>query len=170
MYRHFAVATLAITFCIAMFVDDGRREAISDELEQRQAENQALAAEKEKLGSRDVASKGVKFRDGRSVKGSFGPDPGPPPVTAIAYSKGPNLPPRRVAQGMVEPPSVEEREIGIAYDTPDVLPPGMSEEEMRRFVLIRKGEKAKKRATAEEREKMLDASRRRSGAEDDGED
>ncbi|MCB2075156.1 MAG: hypothetical protein H6917_08925 [Novosphingobium sp.] len=166
MYRHFAVATIAITICLAIFADGEYR----DVLDQRQAENETLQAERAREGQKKLAANGLRMRDGRSTQGSFGADPGMPVDTQINYSSGSNAPPRRPAHGSLEPPAPSEREIGVAYDTPDVLPPDMSEEEMRRFILLKKGEKAKKRSTSSELDTLVAASRNRSGAENDDED
>lgn len=170
MYRHFAIITLAVTFCLAMFADGEHRDAMLEKAQEREAQNRMMQAEKEKVGEKKFGAKGMKFRDARSVKGSFGSDSGPPADNEIRYSSGSNVSERRPAHGSLEPPSASERELGVAYDTPDVLPPGMSEEQMRKFILIRKGEKAKKRPTISELDQMVEASRQRSGAENDDED
>lgn len=54
MFRHFAVITVAITGCVALFADGEGREAIASELAARQQKNQVLIAEAEKVGKRTV--------------------------------------------------------------------------------------------------------------------
>ena len=44
LLKHFAVVTLVLTACIAMFADGESREAIQDQVELRAANNTLLAA------------------------------------------------------------------------------------------------------------------------------
>lgn len=72
MYRHFAVATLSITACLAMFADGESREALADQVsraDMRQAEGKL--AEQGKGGN-----SALTFTDKRRNKGSFGADGG----------------------------------------------------------------------------------------------
>lgn len=72
MYRHFAIATVLITGCLAMFADGENREAMANTIEaqQRQAAVQQAEQEAEKK-----SGKRKNFTDKRKVKGSFSSDP-----------------------------------------------------------------------------------------------
>jgi len=54
LFRHFAVITVAITACVAMFADGEGREAIANEVAVRQKQNELLIAEADKVGKRTV--------------------------------------------------------------------------------------------------------------------
>jgi hypothetical protein len=170
MYRHFAVITLCVTFCLAMFADGEHRDAMMEKAQARESQNRMMQAEKLKVGERKIGTKGVKFRDGRSAKGSFGPDRSPPEEYDVGYGFGSNRPEGSVTYGSFEPFSAAERETEGGSGTPVVLPPGLSEEEIIDLMLVRQGEKPKKRPTSSELERLLEASRRRSGVESDDED
>lgn len=71
MYKHFAVATLALTAGIAMFADDGKREAVVDKFEERQRQNELLAANAEKFGAPRLIR-----REHESAGGTFGSEAG----------------------------------------------------------------------------------------------
>lgn len=173
MFRHFAVITLAITFCLAMFADGEKRQAITEQVEQRQAQNEALKAESDALGKKRFASKGMKFNDSRKAKGSFGFDPAVPDDDTGTSGNGPKPSLNLASYDSYDPleaASLRESEFAAAYDSPNAVPPGLSEEEVRKYILAKKSKKSKKRATDAERQEMLEASRRRSGASDDGDE
>ena len=52
LLRHFAIVTVVITSCIAMFADGENRQALADTVHTQQVRNSARLAENEKLGSR----------------------------------------------------------------------------------------------------------------------
>jgi hypothetical protein len=54
LFRHFAVITAAISACVAMFADGEGREAVANELAERQRKNELLIAEAAKVGTRSV--------------------------------------------------------------------------------------------------------------------
>lgn len=72
MYRHFAVITIAVTGCIALFADGDKREMVKDEIAKREMRNEMLEAEAQKIGARRMAMSGmaVKARPGEG----FAPD------------------------------------------------------------------------------------------------
>ena len=72
MYRHFAVVTVTITTCLAIFADGENRQALAEEVAARQQQNELRAAEQEKSGT---AGRPL-FQDKRKAKSSFGPDGG----------------------------------------------------------------------------------------------
>ncbi len=63
VFRHFAVVTVAVTACIAMFADGENREAIAGPIEQRIARNHELQAEADKLGKRRLGATGLQLRE-----------------------------------------------------------------------------------------------------------
>ncbi len=73
MYRHFAIATVMITGCLAMFASGENREALEAQLAENQQQNAARQAEQEKAEQGAIGKKG-NFKDKRKTKGSFTPD------------------------------------------------------------------------------------------------
>ena len=69
LYRHFAIATVLITGCLAMFASGENREALSQAIESQQQQ----AEVKEVEAKKGIGKKG-NFSDKRKVKGSFGTD------------------------------------------------------------------------------------------------
>ena len=53
VYRHFAIITIAITACVALFAT-GESGGLGDELAAREARNELLTAEAKKLGARHL--------------------------------------------------------------------------------------------------------------------
>ena len=68
MYRHFAIATVLITGCLAMFASGENREALADTIKSQQQQSQMQQAQQQT----DV--KKSNFTDKRKVKGQFGSD------------------------------------------------------------------------------------------------
>lgn len=67
MLRHFAAATVAITFCVAIFADGEGREAIAAQVEAREARTNLLEVEAGKLGTRRVGLHNLKLpKEGRA--------------------------------------------------------------------------------------------------------
>ena len=85
LFRHFAVITVALTACIGLIADGESREAIRDEFAEREARNQVLKTEKQKLGKRTInlRSRPEKYR--ARAPDESGPDI---PVDAGGYSGG----------------------------------------------------------------------------------
>lgn len=80
LLKHFAVVTLVLTACIAMFADGESREAIQDQVELRAANNTLLATEAEKLGPRKLRANLV-VKDHKPARSGFADDGGMIDVT-----------------------------------------------------------------------------------------
>lgn len=87
LLKHFAAATVVITLCVAMFAN-GDQAQLNAELHAREAKNDLLKAEAEKLGTRKVAM-GMKVNaqpqggddgGGSGGEGSGSVDPDAPPM------------------------------------------------------------------------------------------
>jgi len=90
LLRHFAAATVIITACLAMFADQGNREAIANTVKEREAMNRAMIAEHERVGARTVVVSEMQVppgapsgnaplgetRHGDTIYGGTGYDPG----------------------------------------------------------------------------------------------
>ncbi|PLK26017.1 hypothetical protein [Novosphingobium sp. TH158] len=77
MYRHFAVITVVITACIAVFADGERREAIGAELKAEQQQAALRQAEADTLGPRKIHLEPSPKASTGSGFGTEGPvDPG----------------------------------------------------------------------------------------------
>lgn len=72
LLKHFAAATVTITFLLALFATDEDWGAKA-QLEANQTKNRLAAAEAEKLGTKKIAS---KLKDNRPPGGGFGTDEG----------------------------------------------------------------------------------------------
>lgn len=133
MLRHFAILTVAITGCIAMFADGENRQQVMQKLAERQAQNEALRIEKQKAASRTamvgglVVGKGTRLQDDsagsggessaqRVGTGSIDPDrpsaftPGravvtaaPPPIPGVPNPLQGYTPADPTIGGMLEP-------------------------------------------------------------------
>lgn len=68
LYRHFAMATVMITACLAVFADGEKRQEIEDMVASRQQQNEAQAEQEAK------ERKQITFSDKRKNKGQFGRD------------------------------------------------------------------------------------------------
>ena len=55
MYKHFAVITVLLTACIAIFADGERRDAIGSEVRSQQQRTALVNAEREKIGPTKLA-------------------------------------------------------------------------------------------------------------------
>lgn len=74
VFRHFAIITIAITGCVALFADGESREAIVSQVEARSARNDLLKAEADKLGTRTLKASGLRLRDSKRSYLAFAPD------------------------------------------------------------------------------------------------
>ncbi len=74
LFRHFAMITIAITGCVALFADGESREVIVAEVEARTERNDLLRAEADKLGARKVKASGLQLRDSNRSYMAFAPD------------------------------------------------------------------------------------------------
>lgn len=64
MYRHFAVATVTLTACVAMFADGERREAISDHIEHKEREAELQRQSEAMFGQRELVRSKAAEDDG----------------------------------------------------------------------------------------------------------
>jgi hypothetical protein len=60
MFRHFAVVTVAVTICVAVFADGEGREALAAQVAERQHQNELLVAEAKTVGQRTIGPKKAK--------------------------------------------------------------------------------------------------------------
>ena len=163
MYRHFAIATVLITGCLAMFASGENREALSDAIEsqQQKAEVQQVAAKK------GLGKKG-NLSDNRKVKGSFGADTDyhwrPPPLAG----DGSGFAETDEAE-LVAASNVTFTDNAAAPSGPQTiagnLPPGMSPAEYAQMANQKKKKKpppARRAMTAQEIEAIMAASDARS--------
>ena len=85
LYKHFAVATLVLTAAIAMFADDGNREAMAEHIEEREREAHLRAASQEITGPPRLV------RADTTPRGTFGSENagyGAPTASAPRPSRG----------------------------------------------------------------------------------
>lgn len=74
LFRQFAIGTLAITACLAMFADGEGRQAIEQQIEKRQERNKLITTEAKALGARKFKVNGMKLREGNRSYMSFAQD------------------------------------------------------------------------------------------------
>lgn len=130
MYRHFAVITIAITGCVALFADGDKREMVKDEFAKREMRNEMLEAEAQKMGARRLAVNGmaVKARPAESFapeeSSSIGTEGGIAPDNAsevtIRNNRGGNEPRLLGPMGS---------DLRGGTEIPKVLPRGMAAED-----------------------------------------
>jgi hypothetical protein len=165
MYRHFAIATVMITGCLAVFASGENREALADTIEsqQRQVEVQQAQAQAKK-----PAAKKSNFTDKRKVKGSFGSDADlrwdPPPMARRGSGYAQTMEAERVA---ASPASFGGGGTGPSgpVTVTGALPPGMSPAEYDLMMNQKKKKKApppSRQMTEQEVEAMFAASDARS--------
>lgn len=64
LYRHFAVVTVVITVCVALFADGETHATVADEIETRQTRNELVEHEVNKLGVRRQALGALHIKTG----------------------------------------------------------------------------------------------------------
>ena len=139
MYRHFAVVTVAITACLAIFADGENRQALADTVHEKNQQQQMAAKERELVKSGKGGNSKREMIDKRRVKGSFGSDDVSDPGTISVGGGGDedwDFAGSNVERGSYESP-VRDGEIVI----PAAPPPGMTTEEfeqMKRELMRRK--------------------------------
>ena len=72
LYRHFAVVTVVITVCVALFADGETRATVADEIETRQTKNELVEHEVNKLGVRRQALGALRIKAGGGGWGDGG--------------------------------------------------------------------------------------------------
>ena len=83
MYRHFAVVTVILTLCIAIFADGENREAISAEIKSQNQRAELNQADAVKFGSRKLGGVDASGRVKRSGGGGFGTE-----TSELVFSSG----------------------------------------------------------------------------------
>lgn len=163
MYRHFAIATVLITGCLAMFASGENREALADTIEAQQRKVEVEQAQADK-----PAAKKSNFTDKRKVKGSFSSDSDlrwdPPPMARRSVGFAQTMQAERVA---ASPASFGGG--GAAPSAPvtvmGALPPGMSPAQYEQMMNQKKKKTApppSRQMTEQEVEAMFAASDARS--------
>lgn len=116
LYKHFAVLTVAITACVAIFADGENKQALAEKIEQHQA---ARAQRAEAAGAASQASVGG-LRDNRGDAVNGNDDVGiPPPVGPTVLALGKSGEPTLAAAVRLQVQPKPARKV------PAVLPPGM---------------------------------------------
>ncbi len=174
MYRHFAIATVFITGCLAMFASGENREAVEEHLAARQQHSQSQTAEQELAAKGKGGNTKSNFTDKRKVKGSFGSD-GPDRWTPPRVTHG-----GRGSAGTVQAELVAADAVtfvgggGGSGSGPGISgagaapPPGMTPEEYAQFLAQKKQKKkaapqqANRGPTESEEANLLAASEARS--------
>ena len=125
LYKHFAIITVAITACAAIFVDGGTQVRIEQEIAERQAKSAAVKAEAAKVRNRRTIG-GLQDNRTSQSGGDYveaGPAPSAPlggGSAADAYLEGGEPAAPRIGVGAMPPltsPRGRKR-------LPPVLPPG----------------------------------------------
>ena len=109
--KHFAAATVALTLLLALFVG-GEEASVAAQIQATQAKNELIAAEREKLGTKKLASN-LKVRN--QTADSFGSDEGGNSGYAeggggsVSGSAGPPQIGKRNRPAFMRPPEPESR-------------------------------------------------------------
>ena len=125
VYRHFAMITIAITACVALFADGESPDGFQQQLAAREARNDLLAAEKAKLGERHLKMGKLHLRDGKESFMPFGPDEN------SFQDDGGGGPVAGNASGVMYPDSATRNsdpasDAGVGGPPAAVIPPGIS--------------------------------------------
>jgi hypothetical protein len=122
LYKHFAVLTVAITACVAMFADGEKREEIAEQI----AEHQATKAQQMRETQRKRQAMVAGMQDNRGYVVNGNPDVGSGPVDAPILGALPEHETREF--GEYERPPKSRRQLGqtTKRKLPPGLPPGMS--------------------------------------------
>ncbi len=147
MYRHFAIVTVGITACLAMFADGENREAVHDSIVRQQQQQQMAAAEKNLTKSGKGGNSRREILDNRKVKGSWGRDP----VKTEPFSDSAVAPDATYDERFAE---TESYDYGVAASEADEIviptspPPGMTIEEFEKLKkeLLRKKRRLQKKS------------------------
>lgn len=168
MLRHFATVTVAITFCVAIFADGEGREAIQEQLAAREARTNMLHAEADKLGNRRVDVHNLKRQaerhrtmsssaDASESSGGYGaPMDNAAGSDAESATESGRLPadPREGGRPQFGPPQQSGQP---PFADPNMGPQGQPNRNPG-------ARRQPQRPTAEQRERLIEASRARSGS------
>ena len=158
MYQHFAVVTVAITACLAVFADGEEKEAFQEQIAQRQALNE-LKAEEQKLAEQGKGGNaGMSFKDNRQSGGSFGSD-GVMNVP-VNYSAGASGSQYEGGVNVEGPMAMQGIEGSTSMD--DALPPDLSPAARKDFERELRRRRKNAQPDSETIERMIEASKERS--------
>ncbi len=87
IFRHFAVITILITACIALFADGERRDAIGAELDAQKQKTVMVQAESGSLGPNKSSVKKVYYPARGGGGGDSGPPAGEPMVNPVGIAQ-----------------------------------------------------------------------------------
>lgn len=153
MYRHFAVLTLVLTACIAMFADGENSEAASNRPDMRNETPRITAQEKS-------ARRGPALRDDRRNKTTWAPDePLPTVVEADGWGS--------LSQGTGPAAQFQTAALAAGAFAPAAMPEAMTMEEYIAWVEQQRKEAALRGAgkpSSGEVDSLLAMSRMRSGS------
>lgn len=165
MFRHFAVITIVITACLALFVDGEAKDSVAEQVA-------AKAKQNREDDGRPNAAKGTRnaLRMGQSgSRVSWGPDPGPQDFAGDGSDNSWTAPSRPRAPGLVQrsaPPLPSEVQAAAnGSRLPGIGAPGLDTLEDADPAKRRTGWSAPgfKKPSQEEMEDILRASSERSG-------
>jgi hypothetical protein len=74
VYRHFAVITVILTACTAMFADGEATGTVADRMAERGARNELLSVESQKVGARHVKMAKLNLRNEKRSYFAFAPE------------------------------------------------------------------------------------------------
>lgn len=164
MFRHFAVLTLSITAILAVFSQGEQQQKIEQRLAEKKENRELKEADLELAKQGKGGNTGLVFKDNRRNYVSWAPDTSSIQENSVDFASL-DEPIGLTDQVYIEYDSRLEPTSG--YEVPP-KPPEMSQEEYEYLLETarkRKGSKSKK-PTAQERERLLQASRARSGSAD----
>ncbi|MBV1916608.1 MAG: hypothetical protein KUG65_00875 [Sphingomonadaceae bacterium] len=164
MYRHFAMITLAITGCLAMFADGENRQAVEQHLsDQKQMQDMRRAGQKIAANGKGGNNR-LNFRDNRKNKGTFGTGSDVSYSSNSTKTSGAGSASFSNAErgGGAQIALVDERSSVGGTPLPEMLPPGMTLEEYREMLLQKKKKKARKKASKPDLDAIIAASAARS--------
>lgn len=162
MFRHFAVATLAITACLAIFAQGEQRQAFEQRLAEKKENRELKNADLELAKQGKGGKTGLVFKDNRRGSVNWAPDEGAVQINNVDLASL-DEPMQMGEYDYVEYDSRLQATNG--YEVPP-KPPEMSQEEYEYLLeTARKRKRSKsKKPTQKERDRLLQASRARSGS------
>ena|GEM_PF-5183679 len=163
MYRHFAIITICITACLAMFADGENRQQIENHISKKQNQSRMMNAEQDLSKQGKGGNTRREIVNKRATKGSFGSDEHMPTTLNVGSGTFTSDKPERTLGAPAGYTGGESSADEIVI--PSSPPPGMSiaEFEKMRQELLRKKRKQqqRKRNSSRASDNIFDASRDR---------
>jgi hypothetical protein len=164
VYRHFAVITLVVTSLLAIFSSGERSEAIAEQVKSHQQKQAMRQAQANKQGGKPLGTSNFNAGKGRSIDNST-PDPvqnepDRPTSDDMGWSGGQPPPQAFVAPSGQEGPALPVPNSDSLNLAPADLAPG----NLAASGAAKPGTKAPRKLTRKEIEKILAATRGRSGS------